>query len=217
MNRSDVVATVSCGISIQKTPPQERSENLVPWNRLGTMAISIRFVQGALIRQGINSYSGNFGYGEFPFHTDLAHWYIPPRYLVLRCAIGAPGVKTRILDSVPLVEKLGHQSLSRALVQPRTPITGHRLVLRLFDCESHGTLFRWDSLFLLPANTHGEAMVGTIAEYLRAATATEIALNHTGDTLVIDNWRILHGRSAVSKSERERKIDRAYLSTLQCA
>ena len=31
-----------------------------------------------------NIYSGNYGYGRFPLHTDLAHWCIPPRYLVLR-------------------------------------------------------------------------------------------------------------------------------------
>ena len=32
-----------------------------------------------------NLYSGNFGCSDFPFHTDLAHWFQPPRYLVLRC------------------------------------------------------------------------------------------------------------------------------------
>jgi hypothetical protein len=32
-----------------------------------------------------NTYSGNFGHAEFPLHTDLAHWALPPRYLLLRC------------------------------------------------------------------------------------------------------------------------------------
>src|SRR2546423_858394 len=32
-----------------------------------------------------NQYSGTFGLGEFPLHTDLAHWSRPPRYLMLRC------------------------------------------------------------------------------------------------------------------------------------
>jgi L-asparagine oxygenase len=35
-----------------------------------------------------NTYSGLFGLGEFPFHSDMAHWNIPPRYIVMRCAIG---------------------------------------------------------------------------------------------------------------------------------
>ena len=31
-----------------------------------------------------SSYSGNFGYSEFPLHTDMAHWYLPPRFFILR-------------------------------------------------------------------------------------------------------------------------------------
>jgi L-asparagine oxygenase len=36
-----------------------------------------------------NTYSGNFGIGDFPLHTDLAHWAMPPRYVVLRCISGS--------------------------------------------------------------------------------------------------------------------------------
>jgi hypothetical protein len=32
----------------------------------------------------LNTYSGNYGLGEFPLHTDLAHWYLPSRYFLLR-------------------------------------------------------------------------------------------------------------------------------------
>ncbi|MGO4910705.1 hypothetical protein ACEN2J_20760, partial [Pseudorhodobacter sp. W20_MBD10_FR17] len=35
-----------------------------------------------------NSYSGIYGLGHFPFHSDLAHWRTPPRYLLLRCVTG---------------------------------------------------------------------------------------------------------------------------------
>ena len=35
-----------------------------------------------------NTYSGIYGYERFPFHTDLAHWRSPPRYLILRCEVG---------------------------------------------------------------------------------------------------------------------------------
>jgi hypothetical protein len=39
-----------------------------------------------------NTYSGNYGLGEFPFHTDLAHWSVPPRYVAIRCEVGAASV-----------------------------------------------------------------------------------------------------------------------------
>lgn len=36
-------------------------------------------------KKSLATYSGNFGMGDFPMHTDLAHWATPPRYLLLRC------------------------------------------------------------------------------------------------------------------------------------
>jgi len=33
-----------------------------------------------------NSMSGLFGLGEFPPHTDVAHWHTPARYVLLRSA-----------------------------------------------------------------------------------------------------------------------------------
>ena len=36
-----------------------------------------------------NTYSGNFGTREFPLHTDLAHWFEPPRFFALRCVVGS--------------------------------------------------------------------------------------------------------------------------------
>jgi hypothetical protein len=35
-----------------------------------------------------NTYSGIYGLGQFPFHTDLAHWRYPPHYIMLRCLVG---------------------------------------------------------------------------------------------------------------------------------
>ncbi|HAH95942.1 MAG TPA: hypothetical protein DCL69_03455, partial [Firmicutes bacterium] len=35
-----------------------------------------------------------------------------------------------------------------------------------------------------------------------------------GDTLVIDNWRMLHARSPVPAGREDRKIQRVYLESL---
>src|SRR5436190_12177740 len=80
-----------------------------------------------------NTYSGNFGCGEFPLHTDLAHWSVPPRYLLLRCVVGADGVATRLLDGNDVIARVGRAALRRALVQPRRPLAGCRALLRLLD------------------------------------------------------------------------------------
>src|SRR6266550_6095053 len=54
-----------------------------------------------------NTYSGIYGLGQFPFHTDLAHWRNPPRYIMLRCVIGFDDVPTSLADGFRLVNKVG--------------------------------------------------------------------------------------------------------------
>ena len=41
-----------------------------------------------------------------------------------------------------------------------------------------------------------------------------LTLVKNGDTVIIDNWRCLHGRSKVPESEMDRKLERVYLSEI---
>nr|WP_281066390.1 TauD/TfdA family dioxygenase [Xanthobacter flavus] len=42
-----------------------------------------------------------------------------------------------------------------------------------------------------------------------------IALAHPGDTLIIDNWRMLHARSPIPPGREDRSIQRVYLGALK--
>src|SRR5262249_25232473 len=75
-------------------------------------------------------YSGTYGMGEFPIHTDLAHWYRPPRYFILRCIRGNPDVGTLAFDGHDAVNTLGRDHFRRALFQPRRAHQGKRPLLR---------------------------------------------------------------------------------------
>ena len=162
-----------------------------------------------------NIYSGTFGCGDFPFHTDLAHWFLPPRYLVLRCIEGASDVKTRLVDSNAVVQSVGEENLCRALVQPRRPVEMNRALLRILErCSIAQSRFRWDSLFVVPSTAHSSRMCIAIKENLSSAKTEDFVLEQPGDTLVVDNWRMLHARSAVPLNHRNRKLHRAYLSKL---
>jgi L-asparagine oxygenase len=162
-----------------------------------------------------NTYSGNFGHNEFPLHTDLAHWIVPPRYLVLRCITGTMNVGTRLLDGHNLLDAIGRTVLSRSLVQPRRPIDRRRALLRLLDSRDGSAQFlRWDSLFIVPATRSSAMAFAAVREYVDSAAANELALAKPADTLVIDNWRMLHGRSRVDSASTARRIDRAYIDQL---
>jgi L-asparagine oxygenase len=162
-----------------------------------------------------NIYSGNFGLREFPLHTDLAHWYFPPRYLALRCCIGTSDVATLMLDGEQLLRNFGELTLRTTLVAPRKPVDGRRPLMPLFEKDDvSGDRLRWDSLFLVAGTKRSAAVIAKIQSYIASVTPTAVTLREPGDTLVIDNWRVLHGRSAVRAKDSQRHIERAYLGGL---
>ncbi len=163
-----------------------------------------------------NTYSGNFGTGEFPMHTDLAHWAVPPRYLALRCIEGAREVATGVVDGNVMIGDLGDTLLRRTLVQPRRPLRNGKQLLRLLDHLDgyDATVLRWDSIFLRPATEGSEKAYSQVSKYIDSMVVKDAVLLHRGDTLIVDNWRMIHRRSPVPASAANRHIDRVYVGEL---
>lgn len=155
----------------------------------------------------LNTYGGNFGCGELPLHTDLAHWHLPPRYLLLRCVSGSPFVATRVIHCRDLERYVSPDSMRRALFSPRRTLEGKMYLLRMRSRD----LFRWDSLFLSPKNALAHEVVDQMNKELHRMPIQDIILSEPGRTLLLDNWRVLHGRSAVPATEIGRSLDRTYL------
>lgn len=208
----------------------ERGYILIPEHRPGTDIVEIASElgtpltpwEGGLVQTltpredaAPNTYSGNFGLGRFPFHTDLAHWRRPPRYLLLRCLIGYRDVPTSLIDGRTLVDAISRDVLTRAIFRPRRPRDGALGLLRLLEPGAEGAdLLRWDEIFLRPASRVGEIADAEIREWLATSAQSSIALFRTGDTLIIDNWRMLHARSPISAGREDRSIQRIYLGGL---
>lgn len=163
-----------------------------------------------------NTYSGIYGLNEFPFHSDMAYWRIPPRYLMLRCVKGHAGVATLLIKGDEIVERVGKGKLVRALVKPRRPVKGSLPLLSMFrpEAASRRFLLRWDEKFIVPASTGSAETVASTNRAILEATKVSVSLSEPGDTLWIDNWRMLHGRSAVAVNYADRLIERAYLGEL---
>lgn len=161
-----------------------------------------------------NTYSGMYGLERFPFHTDLAHWRRPPRYLLLRCLTGYADIPTLLLDGQAIFDTAMLGILTRAIFKPRRPLGGMFSLLRLCTPIDNGYCFRWDETFLQPASKIGVMARQRITELLPKCDPLSIALVRTGDTLLIDNWRMLHARSLVPTGREDRKIQRIYLEDL---
>ena len=186
-------------------------------NELGKVSqvVSIPLVQTLTPRksdnESKNTYSGNFGLDQFPMHTDLAHWHIPFRYLLLRCVMPADNVATKIVDSKIVLEGERKSDISRAHFKPRR-LLGHKSnLLKLYQ----NGVFRWDSLFIVPGNKLGEILKQKVEAKLQSLKPNELTFDNPGDCLLIDNWRILHGRSRVPETALHRKIERVYLSEIR--
>lgn len=181
---------------------------LVPWDD-GLVQTLVPRTQAAP-----NSYSGIYGLGHFPFHSDLAHWRAPPRYLLLRCITGYADVPTLIIDGHDLIGAVTLDVLSRAIFKPRRPRNGSVSLLRLCEPVEDVVRIRWDEVFLKPASRIGEVADLRIREWLSTRTPTALSLAEPHDMLLIDNWRMLHARSPILPGRESRVIERVYLEEL---
>ncbi len=199
--------------------PNENGENVA--RRIGEIALITKYgpVQELTPKNkseaGLNTYSGVYGTDVFPLHTDLAHWRNPPHFLMLRCVVGFATAGTLLLDGLTLLNYADKDLLSRSLVVPRRPREGKIHLMRLLkSIDGEFGLLRWDERFIEPASPTGQKGVQMIKSVLEILRPEVIALCHRGDTLVIDNWRILHGRSAVLDTHSTRKLERVYLEAI---
>ena len=159
-----------------------------------------------------NVYSGNYGLGEFPLHTDLAHWARPPRYFMLRCVVPATNVYTFLFGIHKIVDKVENIIVERALFKPRKKISGHINLLRFHEIDADVDKYRWDNLFIVPDNQAAKIIAKQISKYTSENSELKCYYTTPGDTVIIDNWKMLHGRSSVPVTGRYRLIERVYLS-----
>lgn len=161
-----------------------------------------------------NTYSGIYGLDRFPFHTDLAHWRLPPRYLLLRCLKGYADVPTFLFDGQAFIEGELLDILTRAIFKQRRPLHGAITLLRICEATDDGYRLRWDAVFLKPASKIGDSADQRVKKHLANSHPISISLTRPGDTLLIDNWRVLHARSPIPVGRHDRKLERIYLEGL---
>jgi L-asparagine oxygenase len=198
----DVAATLGKVVNI---------EDLLPGSGIPTVQ-SLRPRESDKVGQ--NQYSGNYGLGDFPLHSDLAHWSLPPRYFLLRCIEGRREVFTRVLPWTAVLASVGLSVLQRAVFAGRKRRLGCCSLVHAMSRHEKGNVFRWDPVFLRPLNAAAQELATHMKDSKWANRATEIPLCRPGDTMLIDNWRALHGRSPVPAGGTGRLLERVYLSEI---
>lgn len=157
-----------------------------------------------------NSTSALYGRDAFPIHTDMAHWPLPPRYIVMRSSLVVAGFPTVLIDSCGLqLNAVVRENWARAswmVSRVRQPF----LCSMFFDYKGKRGI-RWDVCTMSP---YGE-LANTIAADISLAfrnlvDSSPIAIEwqSSEDILIIDNWRILHMRPAINETAKYRTLER---------
>lgn len=149
------------------------------------------------------SLSGKYGLLEFPLHTDGSEYKVPPKYIILRSLINTP-TATYIADSKFIMKKLLSQDstwkvktkdgvIKTKLIESHIRSNNYRIRFNRLSmkCESGDKIKVFEIINSLPVNQ----------------------LNWVKNrTIIIDNWRMLHGRGRVLEDDyNSREIERVQI------
>jgi len=154
-----------------------------------------------------NSLSSRYGTGSFPFHTDLAHHRVPPRYVLLR-STGAESRRPTTLKRLFTACK----ELLEILKQDVWYVNGGRSAFLTNVCNTSLApgcqIFRFDQHVMWPVNRRSNRSESILREILLSQPDATVVLNsHT--CLVVDNWRVLHARGEMPLGgDTDRVIER---------
>lgn len=141
--------------------------------------------------------------GEFPLHIDTAHWLTPCRYVMLACV--SPGSASRptllmdtrrlplsehqssLLDSTPLRVTNGRNSFFTSILSKARPFV------------------RFDPGCMTATTPDGAEALAVLARHNWPDYLETIQWN-AGTVILMDNWRMLHGRGRADCPDSDRKL-----------
>jgi len=155
------------------------------------------------------SLSSKHATGVFPLHVDTAHWITPCRYLIFGCLNEGESLRPTILldfNSLELtMEEKDYLYNSPFIIKNgRNSFYGSILA-------NHREFIRYDSGCMTPANGGTCKMEDLLSSKKVQESLTKI-IWESGMILIIDNWRIMHGRGTPMKSGMDRELYRILVS-----
>jgi hypothetical protein len=156
-----------------------------------------------------NSLSSKYSRNEFPLHVDTAHWVTPCRYLILGClSEGESNRKTVLLDYTEIDITNSEKHL---LFNSPFKISNGRNSFYGQVLSKKRNFIRYDPGCMTPATNQGKGISYLFSEE-RIKGALKKITWETGKIVIIDNWRILHGRGASMNDGHDRVLYRVLVA-----
>lgn len=199
------------GVDATSGPPVEelllafaaRYGRPVPSRRGGDVFEYLRPVNKASVR--LPSLSRSYSTGEFPLHSDTAHWVTPCRYVLLACLSPGEGARcTYLLDARNLpFEARELQFLERELFLVRNG----QLSFYSSVMERRRSFIRFDPGCMTPVTADGQNVLDLLSRRKWMERTAEVQW-FPGKVILFDNWRFLHGRSGAMQADGDRILAR---------
>ena len=142
-----------------------------------------------------------YGRGAFPLHTDAAHHRAPPRLTVLRLATGTRKRRTLLLDWHQAYDDELHDLMRAGIWLVRSG--RHRFYRPALDLPAGSQYrLRFDDGCMTPVTPRAHTAVAHMAELGRRREVRQVIWTK-GMIMVLDNWRILHGRGPYPEQAKE--------------
>lgn len=143
------------------------------------------------------SLSSAYGLNDFPLHTDGAEYKIPPKFLVLRALANSP-TGTTIADAKTIQTNISACN-SKWSVKTKDGIIN----TKLYETDNKYKIgyIRFNRLSM-KCIEGDKVYVSKAIDNL----STKIINWTINKTIIIDNWRVLHGRQQIREDEYDKRI-----------
>jgi len=143
--------------------------------------------------------------GEFPLHADTAHWLTPCRYVMLACASPGGGSRPTVLLDTRRLPLSKHQTSLLHSIPLR--VTNGRNSFFSTILSRTRPFVRFDPGCMTATTPDGSAALEVLSRH-NWPDFIETINWEAGTVLVMDNWRLLHGRGRADCSDSDRKLFR---------
>lgn len=151
------------------------------------------------------SLSSSFGLGRLPFHVDTSHWDTPCRFIVLGCAkTSTQEVPTLLLDKHHALRTPCELELSKSAV---FLVANGRNSFYASIAGLDNRFIRFDPGCMKPVSSNAASAL-RLFSYENIGHRARAIKWKPGALLVIDNWRMLHGRAEVQPEASNRELIR---------
>lgn len=155
------------------------------------------------------SLSRKYGLDAFPFHVDTAHWVTPARFMILSCvSLGDEVVPTLLLNRNDVNLSSDERNIANSAV----------FLVKNGRNSFYSSIFgggrefiRYDPGCMEPQGQDAIKALAIFAHERVRRYVQEFSWE-IGDSLIIDNWRMLHARAAAGKNSAGRLLLRCLVS-----